>query len=285
MSNDTVRAALARIDGADAPLRLALTAGPTVEDIDAVRFISNRSTGRMGLALAEAARERGLPTLLILGPTPLEAPAESERLAVARVRSAADMAEAVDAAIGWADALVMAAAVADYTPAAPIEGKLKKKDGDLNLVLRRTVDILAHIQNHPLRRRFTATVGHDDENARNGKDENEGNKDCAATALAQPRRDAKASPPAPEGEAPRLLRTVLGFSLGVGLDDAEGWRKLRQKSLDGIVVNTTSSFGSATETARLLRRDGSARDFGEIDKSALARALLDELRSLSAGDD
>ncbi|MCL1999846.1 MAG: phosphopantothenoylcysteine decarboxylase [Planctomycetes bacterium] len=128
--------------------RVLITGGPTVEDIDPVRFITNRSTGRMGLAVAEAVLRAGGTPLLILGPTHLAVPPE---IALARVRSAADMNQAVRVNLGWADSLVMTAAVADYTPVAPLDSKMKKKDGELFLRLRRTVDILAGIKDLPER--------------------------------------------------------------------------------------------------------------------------------------
>lgn len=126
-----------------------VTAGPTAEDIDPVRYLTNRSSGRMGIAVARAvARAGGLP-LLVLGPTHLEPPPGVETL---RVRSAADMCRAVVDNFSRADALVMAAAVADYTPAEPLDRKLKKADGDLFLRLRRTPDILAAVRDLPGRR-------------------------------------------------------------------------------------------------------------------------------------
>lgn len=237
---DAVRATLAAFPATGR--RLLVTAGPTVEDIDAVRFLTNRSTGRMGLAVAEAAATAAWSTLLILGPTPLPLPyawrddATSPHRALVRVRSAADMTEAVAAALGSVDALVMTAAVADYTPATPIPGKLKKSEGDWTLTLKRTVDILSMVKEHPTRAGEAA-----------------------------------------QGALTRRLRAVVGFSLGVDMDEAEGWRKLRAKGLDGIVVNTASAFGASTTTARFLRVDGTTRDFGAASKETLASALLDEL--------
>ena len=119
---------------------LLVTAGPTCEDIDAVRFLGNRSSGRQGLLIARAAQADGWPVLLVLGPSHLTVP---EGLACVRVRSAAEMHEAVSAALDWCGVLVMAAAVADYRPAEPVAGKLRKQEGDLTLRLERTVDILA----------------------------------------------------------------------------------------------------------------------------------------------
>ncbi len=130
-------------------LRVLITAGPTAEDIDPVRFITNRSSGRMGMEVARAVQLAGGIPFLILGPTQLEPPNGIETL---RVRSAADMHRAVIDRLDWADSLVMAAAVADYTPADPLTEKLKKQDGDLCLRLKRTVDILADLKDRPERR-------------------------------------------------------------------------------------------------------------------------------------
>ena len=127
-------------------IRLLVTAGPTAEDIDAVRFLTNRSTGKMGIAIAQAAIQRGWDVRLVLGPTHLEPPAGVLHIPV---RSAKDMLIAVQKHFDWCDALVMAAAVADYTPAEPVDGKRKKEPGDWILRLVRTADILAEIAGRP----------------------------------------------------------------------------------------------------------------------------------------
>jgi phosphopantothenoylcysteine decarboxylase/phosphopantothenate--cysteine ligase len=116
-----------------------VTAGPTYEDIDAVRFVGNRSSGRMGFALAEDARRRGARVTLVAGPTQREPPAVDEAV---RVRSAAEMHEAVMRAAAGADVVIMAAAVADYTPAQRADGKIAKNEAPLTLTLERTKDIL-----------------------------------------------------------------------------------------------------------------------------------------------
>jgi phosphopantothenoylcysteine decarboxylase/phosphopantothenate--cysteine ligase len=121
---------------------VVVTAGPTYEDIDAVRYVGNRSSGRMGYAVAADAARRGARVLLIAGPTALEAPAGVE---VTRVRNAAEMHRAVLDASGAADIVVMAAAVADYTPAEQVQGKIEKSDGPLELTLVRTRDILSDL--------------------------------------------------------------------------------------------------------------------------------------------
>jgi phosphopantothenoylcysteine decarboxylase/phosphopantothenate--cysteine ligase len=122
--------------------RVLVTAGPTLEDIDAVRFVGNRSSGRMGFAVAAEAHRRGADVILVAGPTTIEPPVVGE---VVRVRSAREMRDAVVAHAAGADAVVMAAAVADYTPAGgPATGKIEK-GGALQMTLERTPDILAEL--------------------------------------------------------------------------------------------------------------------------------------------
>jgi phosphopantothenoylcysteine decarboxylase/phosphopantothenate--cysteine ligase len=122
---------------------VVVTAGPTYEDLDDVRYIGNRSSGKMGYAVAMEAARRGARVVLISGPTRLEAPTGVE---LVRVRRAAEMHNAVQAVAGDADVIVMAAAVADYAPAEGAHaGKIEKQDGPLELTLVRTPDILAEL--------------------------------------------------------------------------------------------------------------------------------------------
>ena len=123
-------------------VRVLVTAGPTYEDIDPVRYIGNRSSGRMGFALAEEATRRGARVTLVSGPTTVVPPTVDE---LVRVRSAEDMHAAVTARASAADAVIMAAAVADYAPEVRSDQKVSKSDGPLSLVLRRTPDILKTI--------------------------------------------------------------------------------------------------------------------------------------------
>ncbi len=118
--------------------RVLVTAGPTREAIDPVRFISNGSTGTMGFALAEAAAGRGADVTLVAGPSGIRTPSGVRRI---DVTSAAEMADAV-AANADADVVIMAAAVADYRPATSSDSKIKKQDATLNLSLEPTTDIL-----------------------------------------------------------------------------------------------------------------------------------------------
>ena len=119
--------------------KLLITAGPTVESIDPVRFISNHSTGKMGYALARVAAERGADVTLISGPVNLQAP---RFVKLVPVVSAQDMFEAVKAYSAEADIIIKAAAVADYTPEVVADEKIKKSDGEAELKLKRTTDIL-----------------------------------------------------------------------------------------------------------------------------------------------
>ena len=131
-----------RPKGPLAGLSVLVTAGPTLEDIDPVRFIGNRSSGKMGYLLAAEAAARGARVALVSGPVKLPPPRVEE---VVSVRSAADMHQAVMARAAGADVVIMAAAVADYTIAAPSLEKVAKGDGPLTLSLSRTRDILADL--------------------------------------------------------------------------------------------------------------------------------------------
>lgn len=123
--------------------RIVITAGPTHEPIDPVRFIGNRSSGKMGIALAGEAARRGAAVTLVLGPTSLDVPHGVECV---RVQTAAEMLQAALNAFQTADAAICAAAVADYTPAAPANHKLKKANERLDRIeLVETVDILAEL--------------------------------------------------------------------------------------------------------------------------------------------
>ena len=120
-------------------MRIVISAGPTREAIDPVRFITNRSTGKMGYAIARAAVKMNLQTVLVSGPVNLTPP---EGVEFVPVESAAEMAEAMKNAAADADIIVMAAAVADYRPKQYSTSKVKKSDGDMCIELERTEDIL-----------------------------------------------------------------------------------------------------------------------------------------------
>ena len=142
--DEVVEAALALLAPCDlAGLRVLVDAGPTHEAIDPVRYIANRSTGKMGYAIAAAAARRGAEVTLVSGPTSLVTPADVRRV---DVESAAQMHDAMLAAFDAADVAICSAAVADYTPVAPADHKLKKSHEHLDAIqLTETADILADL--------------------------------------------------------------------------------------------------------------------------------------------
>ena len=122
--------------------KLVVSAGPTRERLDPVRFISNRSSGKMGYAVAQAAREAGAEVVLVSGPVSLAAPAGVTRV---MVESASQMHDAVHAALDGADVYVGAAAIADYQPAAVASQKIKKGPEAMTLQLVKAPDVLASV--------------------------------------------------------------------------------------------------------------------------------------------
>jgi phosphopantothenoylcysteine decarboxylase/phosphopantothenate--cysteine ligase len=126
-------------------IRLMVTAGPTHERIDPVRYITNPSTGKMGYALAEAARDRGADVVLVSGPTSLPQPDGVETIAV---KTAAEMAKAALAKARRCKVIIGAAAVADFTPAKVSDHKVKKKGTGMTIRLEPTIDIIAEIGKH-----------------------------------------------------------------------------------------------------------------------------------------
>lgn len=144
---------------------IIVTAGPTIEPIDPVRFLSNHSTGKMGYAIAGELARRGARVALVSGRTNLDAPAGTERV---DVLSAEDMYRAVMERFPQADGAVMCAAVADYTPAEVSDTKIKKQDGDMVIRLKRTRDIAAEAGRVKGRRilvGFALETDHERENA------------------------------------------------------------------------------------------------------------------------
>lgn len=133
--------------------RVLITAGPTREDIDPVRFISNRSSGRMGYAIAKAALAIGAEVILVSGPVSLPRPSETysfdSSLKFIQVYSAQDMFDAVMANVETADIFISTAAVADYRPLVSAQHKMKKSKGSINITLEPTSDILAHVATLP----------------------------------------------------------------------------------------------------------------------------------------
>ena len=150
-------------DGDLAGRTVVVSAGGTMEPIDPVRVITNHSSGKMGYALAEAARDRGADVELVTAPTNLPHPALVNEV---QVKTAEQMGEAIQGHLSKADALVMAAAVADYKPATAADQKIKKAEDELNIFLAKTTDILKSAKGNFVRVGFAAESQNLVENAK-----------------------------------------------------------------------------------------------------------------------
>lgn len=205
--------------------RVLITAGPTVEAIDPVRYISNHSTGKMGYAIAEACARRGAEVTLVSGPTTLEA--KNARVHTVRVRSAAEMAAAATAAWQTSDVAILSAAVADFTPAVVAEQKMKKAPGQTSMTLE-----------------LTTTT------------------DIAATLGANKK----------EGQM------LIGFALETHNEEANAIKKLKNKNLDFIVLNSLqdagAGFGCDTNKVTLLYPTGEKKNLPLMSKQEVASAIV-----------
>ncbi len=141
--------------------KVLVTAGPTREALDPVRYLTNHSTGKMGYAIAKAAAARGAEVTLVSGPVELKAPSFVNTVPVV---SAQDMFEAVAANANSADIIIKAAAVADYRPVNVSDQKIKKKDGDLSIPVERTTDILGYLGTHRREGQFLCGFSMETEN-------------------------------------------------------------------------------------------------------------------------
>ena len=206
---------------------VVVSAGPTREFLDPVRFLSNPSTGRMGYAVAAAAAERGAEVVLVSGPTALAPPPGAR---IVSVTSVEEMRRAMLAESARAHLVVMAAAVGDYAAAAPSTSKLRRSRGRLVVRLRPTSDILAELA----------------------------------------RRRGRARSP-----------ILVGFAAETGGEVASAERKLREKRVDYMVANDVSEpgsgFGTETNRATLVGRDGRRVAFPLLPKAELASRLLDAI--------
>lgn len=142
-------------------LKVLVTAGPTREKIDPVRYISNHSTGKMGYAVARAAMMRGAQVTLVTGKTDIAPPMDVHTIDIV---SASDMAEAVKGCAGEQDIIIKAAAVADYRPKHTADEKMKKKDQDMSIELERTEDILGFLGAHKMPGQFLCGFSMETEN-------------------------------------------------------------------------------------------------------------------------
>jgi phosphopantothenoylcysteine decarboxylase/phosphopantothenate--cysteine ligase len=227
---EAILAAAERALGAEhdlAGIRLLVTAGPTHEPIDPVRFLGNRSTGMMGIAIAEAAVRRGADVVLVAGPTTAPIPS---RLRAIRVETAEEMRGAVLQSAEDRDAVIMAAAVADFRPQAAAGHKLKKESGPPRIDLVPTTDILKELGQNP------------------------------------------------------GSQVLVGFAAETeGLEEA-AQKKLVEKNADLIVGNLVgepgTGFGSRTNRAVIVARQGEDLPLREYSKAQLANVILDRVREL-----
>ena len=208
------------------PPRLLVSAGPSREYLDEVRFLSNASSGRMGIAVAAAAADRGWAVHLALGPTTHEVPLGA---ALPEFVSARDL-DAIACEL-WpdVDAFVATAAVCDYRPAERLPGKRKKSGHDWDLRLVRNPDVLA------------------------GR-------------------------AAEKGE-----RVLVGFALEATLDRSEARRKLEEKRLDLILLNTTANLGTRAGSYLWMDHEGEERELPDAGKDQVAAAIVEYLAGRCQG--
>lgn len=216
--------------GHGAPIRLLITAGPTHEPIDRVRFIGNRSSGRLGIALAESAARRGWSTTLLLGPTCLSL--SDSRVALRRFQTAADLDRLLRELVPTCDCLVMAAAVADYRPKPPApgaadlsDGKIRRGDSAFTLDLEPTPDLLAGVATY--RRTDQTIIGFALE-PRSRLMESAGSK------LQRKRLDLIVANPLETMDSPRIEAVVLGPSGVVHQGEAVTKERFAETLLDLI---------------------------------------------------
>lgn len=211
--------------------RVLVTAGGTREPIDPVRFVSNRSSGKMGRCLAVEAWLRGAEVVVV---STVEMQPRGPRFEIVSVETAREMHQAVMEEASRCDVLVMAAAVADFRPKDPAESKIKKGAGTPTVALEPTIDILDEVGRH---------------------------------------RSTSAGP-----------RVVVGFAAETEDVVANAQEKARRKNLDLVVANDVSrpdsGFGSDTNLAFLVHRDGSVQELPLMHKRALARLVWDRVEEL-----
>ncbi|HSR88345.1 MAG TPA: phosphopantothenoylcysteine decarboxylase [Pontiella sp.] len=210
--------------------KLLILSGPTHEYFDPVRFVGNASSGLMGKALAEEAAERGYFVDVVSGPVPaLNLPRLGAAGRIHNVVAAADMLECAARLFPAADAVIFAAAVADYAPVERSAEKMPKLNDELVLHLRPTPDIAKTL-----------------------------------------------------GEVKKTGQITIGFALQTSDGERHAARKLREKKLDGIVLNTPASLGADTGSFRFLTAGAQIfDDWGCIEKSECAKRILDSVERLS----
>ncbi|MHC4173806.1 MAG: phosphopantothenoylcysteine decarboxylase domain-containing protein [Planctomycetota bacterium] len=223
-------------------MRFLITAGGTREYIDPVRFISNASSGRMGHALVRAALKAGHKVTLITARTSQPVPSAAK---IIKVETAAQMFEAVRKHFSRCDCLIMAAAVADYTPAYPAKTKIKRTGKPLSIKLKPTVDILKWAGKHKkLRRQKTEDRGQKTEDRRQRR------------------------------------QIVVGFALEDRNVRARAEKKLKEKNLDMIIANTPAAIGADRSTVQIKTPTCKWLRFPEATKNTIAKRIIREAENL-----
>jgi len=218
-------------------MKVIVTAGPTREPIDSVRFITNASSGKMGVACAAAAAAAGHEVTLVAGPVALDPPAGVE---VVRFVSVSELAAAVEKRFAGCDALIMAAAVGDFTVAERAAGKLPRAGGPVRITLVPTEDILAGL------------------GARKGP-----GQVLVGFAVEDVPPSARAADEAPPEGAPDPL--------------AKAHAELTAKGCDYLVLNAPAAMGADASEACILSADGLVLEWARRSKKALAREIVNLL--------
>jgi len=207
-------------------LRVLISAGPTYEPIDPVRFIGNFSSGKMGYAIAQAFAERGARVELVSGPVNVKT--DSTSIHITRIQTADQMFNAVLKHAPDSDIIVMAAAVADYTPSQPKNHKMKKKGQKLEITLTPTKDILKKL-----------------------------------------------------GQTKKNTQFLVGFALETDNELVNAQKKLKNKNLDLIVLNSLNDEGAgfdhSTNKVKILDRNGGVTEYRLKDKREVASDILDNI--------
>ncbi|MCF6466435.1 bifunctional phosphopantothenoylcysteine decarboxylase/phosphopantothenate--cysteine ligase CoaBC [Clostridium sp. Cult2] len=210
--------------------KFVITAGPTIEPLDPVRYVTNHSSGKMGYKIAEEAVKRGAEVVLITGPTNLESPGDVE---VIRVNTTMEMFNAVEEQFQSCDALIKAAAPLDYRPEVVSDVKIKKKDGEkdeLNIKYIRNPDIAAHFGNN------------------------------------------------------KKNQIVVGFAAETNDLIENAKEKLIKKNLDFIVANDITEDGAGFKTdtnlVTIIDNEGTVTDYPILDKSQVAKIIIDKIKDL-----
>ena len=235
--------------------KIIITAGPTIESIDPVRYLTNRSSGKMGYAIARVAAARGAEVTLISGKTNIKPPVNIKKFI--NITSAEDMYQAVVSNLDENDVVIKSAAVADYKPKEYSDKKIKKKDGDLVIELDRNKDIayeIGKIKNDKILVGFAAETNDIIENAK--------------AKIAKIKKD----------------NILVGFAAETNdiIENAKG--KIAKKNMDFIVANNLkesgAGFGTDTNVVSIIEKDGSMKKYPMMTKEEVASVILDKIKVL-----